>query len=352
MTAATGAGDTLAPMGDGLVDLRSDTVTRPTPEMRRAMADAEVGDDVYREDPTVNALEAAFASRVGKQAALFVPSGTMGNQVALRVLSEPASVVVAGRRQHVVVHEHGGGGRNAGIQFHAVSDDDGTLSEADVRWALDATEHHHPRVTLLAVENTHMHAGGRPWSLEALRAVAGAARGVPVHMDGARLFNAEVATGVPAATYAAQVTTVMSCLSKGLCAPVGSMLAGDEDIMEAARAERARMGGGMRQAGVIAAAGLVALNSMVARLAEDHRRASRLAGAVAERWPDGGCEPSLVSTNIVTFHHDRPALLLEHLRSEGVLAGTVAPRVVRLMTHHDVDDEGIERAAKALSGAP
>jgi threonine aldolase len=349
---ARGAGDTLAAMRDGLVDLRSDTVTRPTREMRRAMAEAEVGDDVYREDPTVNTLEAAFAARVGKQAALFVPSGTMGNQVALRVLSEPGTLVVSGRRQHVVVHEHGGGARNAGIQFHTVPDDDGAVSPADVRWAVDASAHHHPRVSMIAVENTHMHAGGRPWSAQALEAVAGAAGGLPVHMDGARLFNAEVATGTPAATYAAQATTVMACLSKGLCAPVGSMLAGSVDVMAAARAERARMGGGMRQAGIIAAAGLVALHRMVERLADDHRRAVRLAGAVADRWPDAGCEPSRVSTNIVMFVHDRPALLLDHLRSEGVLAGTVAPGVVRLMTHGDVDDEGIERAAKALSGAP
>jgi threonine aldolase len=339
-------------MRDGLVDLRSDTVTRPTQEMRRAMAEAEVGDDVYREDPTVNALEEAFAARVGKEAALFVPSGTMGNQVALRVLGDPATVVVAGRRQHVVVHEHGGAASNAGLQFHTVTDDYGTLSEADLSWALEASEHHQPRVSMVAVENTHMHSGGSPWPVEKLEAVARAARGLPVHMDGARLFNAEVATGTPAEVYAGCVTTVMSCLSKGLCAPVGSMLAGTENVMAEARAERARMGGGMRQAGVIAAAGLIALERMVARLADDHRRAHRLAEAVAERWPGAGCEPSRVSTNIVMFRHDRPALLLDHLRSEGVLAGTVAPRVVRLMTHHDVDDDAIERAAKALSGAP
>jgi threonine aldolase len=161
-----------------------------------------------------------------------------------------------------------------------------------------------------------------------------------------------VATGIPAAAYAARVATVMCCLSKGLCAPVGSMLAGSEDLMAAARAERARLGGGMRQAGVIAAAGLVALDRMVERLADDHRRAARLAEAVAERWPDAGGDASRPLTNIVIFRHDRPALLVDHLRSEGVLAGTVAPRMVRLMTHHDVDDDGIERAAKALSSAP
>ena len=343
---------TLAWVPSGLVDLRSDTVTRPTPEMRRAMAEAEVGDDVYGEDPTVNALEEAFAERVGKEASVFVPSGTMGNQVALRVLTEPATVVVAGRRQHVVIYEHGGAGRNAGVQFHVVDDDRGALAPADVSWALEASAEHQPRVSMVAVENTHMASGGSPWSLEALETVTEAASGIPVHMDGARLFNAEVATGIPAAAYAGAVTTVMSCLSKGLCAPVGSMLAGTSEVVAAARLERARLGGGMRQAGVIAAAGLVALRTMIDRLADDHARARRLAETVAERWPEGGCDPSRVSTNIVAFEHDRPALLLDHLRAEGVLAGSIAPGVVRLMTHHDVDDEAIERAQKALATSP
>ena len=171
-------------------------------------------------------------------------------------------------------------------------------------------------------------------------------------MDGARLFNAEVATGVPADAYAAEVTTVMSCLSKGLCAPVGSVLAGPVAVIARARAERARLGGGMRQAGVIAAAGLVALSTMVERLADDHTRARRLATAAAERWPDGECDPDLVRTNIVTWRHPAADRLLDHLRAAGVLAGTIAPGVVRLVTHHDVDDEGVERACAALATAP
>src|SRR5436853_1676016 len=223
-------------MSESVVDLRSDTVTRPTPDMRRAMADAEVGDDVYGEDPTVNALQEAFAERVGKEAALFVPSGTMGNQLALRLLAASGTSVVVGCRQHVVIYENGAGGRNAGVQFWPVADDDGTIDPADVRWAVEAAAHHHPRPSLVCVENTHMPANGAPWPLGALRAVA--VCGLPVHLDGARLFNAEVATGVAAADYAGAAVTVMCCLSKGLSAPVGSMLAGPADVIEAARGER------------------------------------------------------------------------------------------------------------------
>jgi threonine aldolase len=340
-------------MASGPVDLRSDTVTRPTPEMRRAMAEAEVGDDVYGEDPTVNALEATFAARVGKPAALFVPSGTMGNQLALRLLAPAGTAVVAGRRQHVVIYENGAGGRNAGVQFSVVDDADGTIDPADVAWAVEAAAHHHVRPGLVCVENTHMPADGAPWPLARLEAVAAVARGagLPVHLDGARLFNAEVASGVPAAAYAACATTVMCCLSKGLCAPVGSLLAGPADLIAEARGERQRLGGGMRQAGIVAAAGLVALDKMVDRLADDHARARRLAEAVADRWPDAGCDPAAVRTNVVTWRHPDPSALVASLAAAGVLAGTIAPGVVRLVTHHDVDDAGVERAVAALAGA-
>ena len=339
-------------MANGLVDLRSDTVTRPTSEMRRAMADADVGDDVYGEDPTVNALQEEFAARVGMEDALYVPSGTMANQLALRLLTPPARTVIAGARQHVVIYENGAGGRNAGIQFHTVPDGDGVLDPADVAWVVEAAEHHYPHPGLLCVENTHMPADGRPWPLEDLRRVVDAAAGLPVHLDGARLFNAEVATGTSAADYGRAVTTVMCCLSKGLCAPVGSLLAGPADVMAEARSERQRLGGGMRQAGVIAAAGLVALRTMVGRLADDHARAGRLGEAVAERFPDAGFDPARVQTNMVIFRHRDPHALLEHLRAEGILAGTIAPGIVRFVTHAEVDDEGIERAAKAVAAAP
>ncbi|MBW3667990.1 MAG: aminotransferase class I/II-fold pyridoxal phosphate-dependent enzyme [Actinobacteria bacterium] len=335
-----------------VIDLRSDTVTRPTAEMRRAMADAEVGDDVYGEDPTVNALEAAYAERVGKEAALFVPSGTMANQLALRLLTAPGTAVVTGRRQHIVLYENGAGGRNSGVQFTTVADDDGTLDPADITAAIDAAAHHQPRPSLVCVENTHMPADGAPWPLDRLRAVKHAAAGLPIHLDGARLFNAEVATGTSAADYAAQATTVMSCLSKGLCAPVGSVLAGPADVMAAAREERQRLGGGMRQAGVIAAAGLVALRTMVERLADDHRRARRLAEAVVDRWPDAGCDPARVRTNVVTWRHAHTERALDHFAAEGVLAGTIAPGVLRFVTHHDIDDDAVERACKVVAAAP
>ena len=334
-----------------LVDLRSDTVTQPTPAMRRAMAEAEVGDDDYGEDPTVRALEEAFAARVGKPAALFVASGVMANQVAFRVLSRPGTAVVAGRRQHVVAYEYGAAAKNAGIQFIGLDDGDGTIRADDVLWARQASDHHQPAVSLISIENTHMAASGAPWSLDALRALAEAAGPVPIHLDGARLFNAEVATGVPAAEWAAPATTVMCCLSKGLCAPVGSLLAGSEDVIGRARVERKRLGGGMRQAGVLAAPGLLALSDMVERLGEDHRRAWRLADAVNSRWP-GSIDPSTVRTNIVVFAHDEPDKLLAHLEAHAVLAHVIAPRTVRFVTHRDVDDAGIARAVDVLADAP
>jgi threonine aldolase len=240
---------------------------------------------------------------------------------------------------------------NAGVQFHAVDDADGTISPGDVAWARQAAEHHQPAPVLVCVEQTHMPAGGVPWSLPALAAVEASAAGLPIHMDGARLFNAEVATGTSARDFAARATTVMTCLSKGLCAPVGSVLAGPADVMEEARVARHRLGGAMRQAGIVAAAGLLALRTMVDRLCEDHERARRLADAVSARWPGAGCDPERTPTNVVVFDHPDPARLLEHLRSHGVLAGTIAPGVVRLVTHRDVDDEGVERAMKALATA-
>jgi threonine aldolase len=348
-----GTGMDIGPV-DLTVDLRSDTVTRPTPEMRRAMADAVVGDDVYGEDPTVNALQEAYAERVGKPAALFVPSGVMANQIALRILAPAGTVVVAGRRQHVVVYENGAGGRNAGIQFHAVDDTDGTVHPDEVAWVIAAAHHHHPRPGLLCLENTHMPANGTPWPIERLRETAAVATacGFPVHLDGARLFNAEVATGTAAADYAAPVTTVMSCLSKGLGAPVGSVLAGPADVIDEARTERARLGGGMRQAGVIAAAGLVALTTMVERLADDHRRARVLAEAVAERWPDAGCDPAKIRTNVVTWTHHHADQVVHRLAGAGVLVGTIAPGVLRLVTHFDVDDDGLARAVAAIRANP
>ncbi len=336
----------------GIVDLRSDTVTRPTVEMRKAMAVAEVGDDGFGEDPTVAELEAIYAARVGKEAAVFVPSGTMANQIAVRVLAGPGTAVVAGRREHVVAFEAGAAARNAGVQFHLVPDSLGLVQASDVAYAVSLAEFHQPRVSLVCIENTHMAAGGVPWTLGQLDELMAAAGDVPVHMDGARLFNAEVATGTPAVEMASRTTTVMSCLSKGLCAPVGSLLAGPAAVIDEGRVERKRLGGAMRQAGIVAAAGIVALRTMVDRLAEDHVRARRLAQGVADRWPGSGADPERTATNIVVFSPPDAQAVISHLANHGVRADMIDPGVIRLVTHHDVDDEGIERALSVISKAP
>jgi threonine aldolase len=330
------------------VDLRSDTVTRPSAAMRRAMAEAEVGDDQYGEDPTVNALQELFAAMVGKEAALFVPSGTMANQLALRLLGRAGTVVLAGRRSHVVAYENGAAGVNGAAQLLPLADDDGVIGLDAVREAIGSAHHHQPPVSLLCVEDTHMAAGGR--CLPPGRLAALAALDVPVHLDGARLFNASVATGRPASKLAGPATTVMCCLSKGLGAPIGSLLAGPADLIDAARSERARLGGAMRQAGIVAAAGIVALTGNIARLADDHARAAALASAVTERWGDDVVVAP--ETNIVVFRHPDPTRLLAHLADHDVLAGTIAPSVVRLVTHLDVDDAGLDRAIAAIRTAP
>ena len=332
----------------GRVDLRSDTVTRPTAEMRRAMADAEVGDDGYGDDPTVARLEAAFAERVGKEAAVLVPSGTMANQIALRVLAAPGSIVLVGRRQHIVAREAGAAGPNSAAMFVTLDDRDGTLDPAEVaRWQADAATGWAAPAAVF-VEDTHGEVGGRVWPLAQLAALAEV--GLPVHLDGARLWNAAVATGTTEAERAVHATTVCCCLSKGLGAPIGSLLAGPGELMAQARVERKRLGGGMRQAGILAAAGLIALGRSE-RLADDHQRARALASVAAERWP-GSVDVGLVQTNIVRVEVPDPSSLLAHLADAGVLAGTGGASVVRLVTHADVDDHDVERAAAALRSAP
>ncbi|HEV7534751.1 MAG TPA: GntG family PLP-dependent aldolase [Acidimicrobiia bacterium] len=341
------------PSPDGRVDLRSDTVTTPTPAMRRAMAEAEVGDDVYGEDPTVNRLEELAAARVGKAAALYVPSGTMGNQLALRLLARPGTEVLCPARAHVRQYEAAAAARNAGVQLRPLHDRDGFVDAASVEAAAQGPAHHLPPLSLVTVENTHMPAGGVPWAAGRVEAVAAAARrhGLAVHCDGARIFNAAVALECDAAELTAPVDTVMFCLSKGLSAPVGSMLAGGLDVIAEARLERARLGGGMRQAGVIAAAGIVALTEMIDRLADDHARARRLAEALAERFP-GSVDPVTVRTNIVCCDSTAlPASFLDDLAAHGVRAGTIDPTTVRLMTHKDVDDADLDRALAAIAKA-
>lgn len=332
------------------MDLRSDTVTRPTPAMRRAMADAEVGDDGYGEDPTVNRLQGMFAERMGQEAALLVPSGTMANQIAIRLLSRPGTTVLAGRSSHIVAYENAAAGTNATVQLLGLDDGCGTIAPADVVSARQGVAHHLPVPSMVSIENTHMASGGLAWTPEALAGLVRSLDNLVLHIDGARIFNAHVALGVEVPHLVKGAATVMACLSKGLCAPVGSLLAGSTELMAAARVERQRLGGAMRQAGVIAAAGIVALDTMVERLEEDHARAEALGDVVRARWRRSELGP--VQTNIVVFRHEAALGVVEHLASRGVLAGTIAPGVVRLVTHHDVDDAGLEVATNALMDCP
>lgn len=331
------------------VDLRSDTVTQPTPAMREAMANAIVGDDGSGEDPTINELEATFAALVGKEAALFVPSGVMGNQIAVRVLTKPGDVIVAGRHQHVVSFELGASARNSSVQFATLDDSAGTLALEDVLDIVDAEFDHQPHVGMVSVENTHMPSGGTPWALDDLVALKRGVGAIDIHLDGARLFNAVVATGTSAADYAAPATTVMACLSKGLGAPVGSLLAGPSTLMASARVERKRLGGAMRQAGVLAAAGLVALETMIGRLAEDHARAAQLAGAFAATFPESNYDPASCRTNIVAFDHPQARSLVAQLRECGVEGGTIAPRRARFVTHAQVSDDDVDFVVATLA---
>ncbi len=336
------------------VDLRSDTVTRPTAAMRRAMAEAEVGDDVMGDDPTVIALEQRVATLAGKEAALFVPSGTMGNQLAVNVLTRPADEVLLEADSHIFFYEQGGLAANSGCLAHPVRGERGVLPLDTLLAALRAEDDHVARVTLVCAENTHNRAGGAIVPLERLRALAefARARGLRVHLDGARLWNASVATGVPVAEWAACADTLMMCFSKGLGAPVGSILTGPASAMREARRTRKRWGGGMRQVGILAAACLHALDHHVARLADDHRRARRLAEGFSEA---PGVRVVPPETNIVFAHVDPPLpdaqALVAALETRGVRLSVYGPRLVRAIAHLDVDDAGIERAIGAFREA-
>jgi threonine aldolase len=332
------------------VDLRSDTVTRPNAAMRAAMASAEVGDDLAGEDPTVNRLQELAAQQLGKPAALYVPTGTMANQLAIRAQARPGTELICPTRAHVYCYEDAGAARNAGVQIRPLHDELGVITPDQVIHAAEGRNHHLPVVSMLVIENTHLFASGRPVPSDEMHALGTAAHGagVRVHCDGARIWNASVALGESPAHLTAECDTVMFCLSKGLGAPIGSLLCGPTDVIARARADRHRLGGGWRQAGIMAAAGIVALETMIERLADDHHRARQFADALAERWP--GCiDPSRVHTNVVCadtamLPHD----LLARLGAEGVLAGTIDVNVVRFVFHCDVDDDGLAHAIKVL----
>ena len=354
-----------------LLDLRSDTVTKPTDDMRRAMAAAEVGDDVWAEDPTVNALEERAAELLGKEAALFVSSGTMANLVSLMAHVGRGGEVIAGADTHVVLDEAAGHAVVVGASVRQLADrPDGTLDLVEIVAAFrDPDDAHQPRTGLVVIENAHSHSMNQPLSLEYTAEVAAIAHGggVPLHVDGARFFNAAVALGVSPAELAAPADSVAFCLSKGLGCPVGSLVVGSREFIGRAHRARKLLGGGMRQAGIVAAAGLVALRDgpggMIDRLADDHANARRLAEGLAEihgvvspggiaQPTDGPLDPTRVATNFVLFKVDRDRReFIEALRARNVLMDEYAHGQVRAVTHHDVAASDIDAVVAAVRGA-
>ena len=336
-----------------LIDLRSDTVTRPTPEMRMAMAAAEVGDDVYGEDPTVNLLEKRAAEIFGREAALFVPTGTMGNQIAIRLLTDPGQEVICESRSHILDWEMATAAVFSGCLVRAVPTHSGTLTWKDIEPVIFKRGSFRAATGLIEIENTANIAGGRVTTLPVLEKIWSEAkdRKLPLHLDGARIFNASTALGVDVKDLTHGFDTVMFCLSKGLCAPVGSMLVGSAELMESARIYRKALGGGMRQAGVLAAAGLIALEKMTGRLQEDHANARLLAEALAN-IESVSIDLDAVETNIIVFRltgETSGEELVSRMKARGVLISMVGPNVVRLVTHNDVSRGACIRAAEILS---
>lgn len=337
-----------------VIDLRSDTVTTPTPEMREAMANAEVGDDQYGEDPTVARLEQRAAELVGKEAAAYVPSGTMGNLAAVLAHCGRGDEAILGDESHIFWFESGGVATLGGIPFHLLHTDRwGQLALEDVSRAIRTKRAGYPRTGVICIENTHNRCNGVALPVSYLRDLKTLAhdRGVPVHMDGARIFNAAAALGVDARELAAEVDSVQFCLSKGLGAPVGSLVAGSAAYIENVRRQRKLLGGAMRQSGVIAAAGLVALETMRDRLPEDHRRAQRLADALT-KIPGIGIDRETMQSNIVLFHPPAgqdPAEVVSALAERGLKVSNYGDRGLRMVTHHQVDDAKIDRACEILT---
>ncbi|AMV39790.1 low-specificity L-threonine aldolase [Planctomyces sp. SH-PL62] len=335
------------------IDLRSDTVTRPTPAMRRAMAEAEVGDDVYGEDPTIRALEARTAALLGKEAAVFTPSGTMANQIAVGLHTRPGDELLCAESSHLYLWEAGGIARHWGVTARTFPGDAGLLRLADIEDEVRPDDLHMVRTRLVALENTHNRGGGRVHPIEDVTAVSRWAKGEGLarHLDGARLMNAVVASGVPADEWGSWFDTVSICFSKGLGAPVGSALAGTAEAMDRARKLRKFLGGAMRQAGILAAGALYALDHHVDRLAEDHAHA-RLLADVFEEVEGLALEFDGVETNLVWVAVD-PELgtaddIAAHLKSHGVLVAALGPQTIRACTHLDVSRADVQRAAEAI----
>jgi threonine aldolase len=337
---------------NGFIDLRSDTVTRPTPAMRQAMAQAEVGDDVYGEDPTVNLLEQRAAEIFGKQAALFVPTGTMGNTIAIKLHTHHGQEVICEERSHVFTYELSMMAWFSGCLARPVRAEDGIPRWSQIRPHIKPYGPHWAPTGLIEIENTHNMAGGTVMPLEVIGEICDGAHelGLKVHLDGARIFNAAVYLGLPVSQICSKVDTVMFCLSKGLGAPVGSMLVGTAEAIHQARLYRKRLGGGMRQAGVLAAAGLIALEQMPARLVEDHRNALMVAELLAKI--PGVRIPHKVQTNVVIIDVSGTGLTAAEfsarLKSRNILINPVEPTLLRLLTHYDVNRADCERAVAII----
>jgi threonine aldolase len=340
---------------NGLIDLRSDTVTHPTPAMRAAMAQAEVGDDVFGDDPTVNRLQEVAASLTGHEAALFVASGSMGNLVALLTHCQRGHEVIVGRESHIFLNEVGGMASLGGLQAYPLpTQADGTLRLDDISAAIREEDVHHPRTRLVCVENTQNICGAVPLTPAYMQQVAALAhaRGLRLHVDGARLFNAAVALGVSAADLAGMADSVMFCLSKGLCAPVGSLLCGPRDFIEEARRYRKQVGGGMRQVGILAAAGLIALEHMVERLEDDHANARRLAAGLSD-VPGLELDTPTPATNMVYLNLSsaarlKPLALTDALRQRGIVLDCWGQPRFRLVTHYWVSAADVDKVTGAF----
>lgn len=336
-----------------IVDLRSDTVTRPTPAMRRAMAQAEVGDDVYLEDPTVNALERRAAEIFGKEAALFVPTGCMGNLIAIKVWTHHGDEVICEERSHVNLYELASMSAIAGCMPRIARGEDGILTWTQIEAVIRPKIYYDSQTALVCLENTHNMAGGTTYSVDLINDICAHAHaaGLKVHLDGARVFNAAIALGVSVAAISQNLDSVMFCLSKGLGAPVGSMIVGSRDFIEKGRTYRKMFGGGMRQVGILAAAGRVAIEDSPKRLSLDHQNARRLAEGIAG-IPGLSIDAAKVQTNIVIFDCRQTGLdavqLCDALKAHGIWALDTAPYSVRFVTHCDVRPEGIERALLIL----
>ncbi len=334
-----------------MIDLRSDTITLPTEEMRKAMYEAEVGDDVYGEDPTINRLQEMSAEIMGKEAAMYVSSGTMGNQIAILTHTRPGSEVIMDTDSHIYNYEAATASAFAGIQPRTLSGIKGVLPAELIEGAIRADDVHLPPTSLICLENTHNRAGGKVVPLENMKSIHALAckYNLPVHLDGARIFNASIASGVPVKEFAACVTSVQFCFSKGLGAPVGSIIAGPREFMDKAKRWRKRLGGGMRQAGVIAAACIVALETMIERLADDHANAGLLAdGLAALKGID--FNPDDVDTNIVLVKPTSMSAgqFCSELKKRGILTGVMGPDMVRLTTNKEVDRKDIEKTILAV----